>query len=220
MPTVDNVKEVEITESWQAPASAEDERLQVFSIERSSVTPQLDRYPFPNQPIVRGRFRYEERSQLGIDRANGTFQVRIQSGLFILRKETGQVNTNKIITEFNEIVNGEFEILDTNILSRAGLWRFIKSASEIVDITVLHPTGDEKTVDDLRDEEGGGPLRVADIADREYPVVSAELIFNPEWAESVHVRYDRSSLSIIASSDEAHEYFVQKFERDVLGGES
>lgn len=218
MPTVDNVKEVEITEAWQAPASAEDESLRVYSIERSTVVPQIDDYPFAQQPLFRGRFSYEEYTNLGVDRAEGSFQIRTNSGLFILRKEAGQANTNEIISEFNDIINGEFEILETNILSRAGLWRFIQSASNVVEITVLHPTGVEKTFDELQDEEGEA-LTVHDISTREYPVVSAELLFSPDWTESVHVRYDRSSLSIIASSEDAHEYFVQKFERDVIGGE-
>lgn len=217
MPTVDNVKEVEIAEAWQSPPSTEDGTLRLSSIERSTVVPQIEGYPFPQQTIFKGRFTYEERSTLGIDRAEGSFQIRMDSGVFILRKEEGQANTNRIIAEFNETVNGQFEILETNILSREGLWRFIQSANNVVDITVLHPTGEEKTLVEIR-EKDGGDMTIRDLADREYPVVEAELIFSPEWTESVHVRYDRSSLSIMASSEEAHEYFVQKFERDVLSG--
>jgi len=217
MPTVDNVKEVDIHEPWQGPPSAEDGSLRLSSLERASVITQVEQYPFTEQSIYRGDFSYEERSVFGVDKAQGTFQVRVGSGLFILRKESGQADTDKIISAFNQAVNGQFEIHDTNILSRAGLWRFIKSADRPVSITILHPTGDEKTIQDLRDEENED-LTISEIADREYPIVSADLIFDSDEGGSVHVRYDRSSLSISAPDEESHEYFVQKFERDVIAG--
>jgi hypothetical protein len=219
MPTVDNVKEVDIKEPWQGPPSAEDESLRLSSIETASVTPQIEDYPFTNQSIFRGDFSYEEHSVFGVDRAEGTFQIRTGSRIFILRKESGQANTDKILEAFNNAVNEQFEIHDTNILSRFGLWRFIQSAEGPVDLTVLHPTGEEKTLNELREEEGED-LSVADLADREYPIISAELIFRSNDEVSVHIQYDRSSLSISAPSEEAHEYFVQKFERDVIAGVS
>lgn len=217
MPTVDNVKEVDIEQPWQGPPSAEGESLRLTSLERMSVTPQIEDYPFPDQSIYRGRFSYEEHSVFGVDRAEGTFQIRIGSGIFILRKEGGQANTNKVMSAFNEAADGRFEIHDTNILSRPGLWRFIQSADEPVDVAVLHPTGSEVTLEELREKEGED-LTISDLADREYPIVSADLIFRPNDGGSVHVRYDRASLSISAPDEEAHEYFVQKFEREVIGG--
>lgn len=219
MPTVDNVKEVDIREPWQGPLSAEDESLHLSTLETTSVTPQIEDYPFPDQSIFRGNFSYEEHSVFGVDRAEGTFQIRTGSGIFILRKESGHANTDKILEAFNGAVNGQFEIHDTNILSRSGLWRFIQSAEGPVDVTVLHPTGDEKTLNELREEEDED-LSIADLANREYPIVSAEVIFRPGEEGSVHVQYNRSSLSISAPSEEAHEYFVQKFERDVIAGVS
>jgi len=216
MPTVDNVKEVDIREPWQGPPSAEDESLRLSSLETTSVTPQIEDYPFTDQSIFKGEFSYEEHSVFGVDKAEGTFQIRTGSGIFILRKESGQANTEKILESFNDAVNGQFEIHDTNILSRSGLWRFIQSAEGSVDVTVLHPTGEEKTLGELREEEGE-ELTISDLADREYPIVSADVVFRPGEAESVHVRYDRSSFSITAPTEEAHEYFVQKFERDVIG---
>lgn len=217
MPTVDNVKEVEIKEPWKGPPSAEDESLRLSSLEITSIIPQVEQYPFADQSIYRGDFSYEERSVFGVDKAKGTFQVRVGSGLFILRKESGQADTDKIVSTFNQAVDGQFEIHDTNILSRAGLWRFIKSADRPISITILHPTGDEKTIQDLRDEEDE-ELTISEIADREYPIVAADLIFGSDKEGTVYVRYDRSSLSISAPDEESHEYFVQKFERDVIAG--
>jgi hypothetical protein len=216
MPTVDSVKEVEVKESWQGPPSAENEPLCLYSVETIPVEPQVDGYPFSDQSIFKGDFSYKKKTVLGVDKAKGTFQIRMGSGIFILRKESGSANTNKLLEAFNNAVNGQFEIHDTNILSRPGLWRFIQSAEGPVDVTVLHPTGDEKTLDELR-EEGEENLTITDLADREYPIVSADVIFRPSKEESVHVQYDRSSLSISAPTEDAHEYFVQKFERDVIG---
>jgi hypothetical protein len=212
--TVDSVRQVTIDEHWgDLSPESETEQLRLAPPDPSTVEVMVDDYPFPDQTIFEGNFRYE-RGRVGTDVATGTYQIRSGSGLLILRKESGRIHPDDVATAISDEVDGDIEIHDSIILNREGLWIFIDSADTKMEIEVLTPIGEVRGLDELQEEE---ELSYEDVFG-DYPVNHARIFFSPNDGESIEVVYANDTLSIGSSSDNAHEYVIQLFERDVIGG--
>lgn len=212
--TVDSVRQVTIDEHWgDLSPESETEQLRLSPPDPSTVEVMVDDYSFPDQTIFEGNFRYE-RGRVGTDVATGTYQIRSGSGLLILRKESGRIHPDDVATAISDEVDGDIEIHDSIILNREGLWRFIDSADTKMEIEVLTPIGEVRGLDELQEEE---ELSYEDVFG-DYPVNHARIFFSPNDGESIEVVYANDTLSIGSSSDDAHEYVIQLFERDVIGG--
>lgn len=176
-----------------------------------------DKYPYPSQEIVKGRFEFEHEDYLGKSTAKGTFELRTESQLFILGKEAGSASIDDITARMDEaldaVVDSEVEIhaqLHSNV---EDLWGFILNSSWGREIKVLGNAGEIKPVEALLDDEDNE--QIEDIAGR-YPVVEADLVFEVPWGGAVNVLYDNGHLEISTDDPDAHEFVIQLFERDVI----
>lgn len=212
--TVDSVRQVTV-EDYRGDLSPESEtdQLRLSAPERSTVEVLVNDYPFPEQTIFKGSFQYE-RGRVGTDSATGTYQIRSGSGLLILRKESGRIHPDDVVNAIGDEVNGDIKIHDSIISNREGLWRFIDSADTRMELEVLTPIGETRRLEELQDEEG---LSYIDVYG-DYPIQHARIFFTPDESESIEVVYANDTLSIGSSSDEAHEYILQLFEREVISG--
>lgn len=210
--TVDSVRQVTIGEHWgDLSPESETEQLSLAPPDSSTVEVMIDEYPFSDQTIFEGDFRYE-RGRVGTDVAMGTYQIRSGSGLLILRKESGNIHPDDVANAVSDEVDGDIEIHDSIILNREGLWRFIDSADTRMGIEVLTPIGEVRGLDELQEEED---LSYEDVFG-DYPVNHARIFFPTNDEKSIEVVYANETLSIGSSSDDAHEYVIQLFERDVI----
>lgn len=213
--TVDSVRQVTVQDYWEdfSPESLT-EQLTLSAPERIPVNVQVDEFPYDEAFVFQGDFRYE-RGRVGTDTATGTYQVRVHSGLLIIRKETGTIHPDDIMEAISEAVNGDIEVHDSIILNREGLWKFLDSADDRMNIEVLSPIGEVKSIQELNEEE---ELTYEDVKYK-YPIKSARVFFCPsESTAPIEVEYANDTLSVGDADDEAHEYIIQLFERDVIEG--
>ena len=216
--TVDSVRQVSVGDIWgdESPGS-ETEEFTLSSSEKHDVEVMVRNYPFKGQTILEGDFRFERPARVGEgDVATGKYQIRPESGLFILRKESGRLDPNDVANALRDNIEGNLEIQDSVILSREGLWKFIDSADSKMALEVLTPFGETKSVEELIEEEG---LKYENIKGA-YPIKRARVFFTPPFSEnSVEVTYTNETVSVGSERDDHHEYVIQLLERDVIGGE-
>jgi hypothetical protein len=213
--TVDSVRQVTVDDYWRGLSpESETDQLTLSAPEESTVEIRVENYPYDEPLVFKGNFRYE-RGRVGTDTARGTYQIRSHSGLLVIRKESGSIHPDDVTDAISNAVNGDIEIHDTIILNREGLWSFVDSANKRMEIEVLTPMGEVRSLSELQEEEG---LEYENVS-YSYPIESARVFFKPPNTDvSIEVEYANDTLSVGAADDEAHEYVIQLFERDVIDG--
>ncbi|RBI59997.1 hypothetical protein DMJ13_20130 [halophilic archaeon] len=207
--TVDSVREVAIGDDWELPpreASAEEIRIETESVE--SPEKRFEGYAFEGQDVVKGTYEYESNPMFGSPKtATGSFQLRKESGLVIIRMDDDQPHPESIFQSLDDVINGNTEIQEHFVPKRQRVWDFINAAYQKGEIKVLPPYGEVTSA---------AQIDVDEETLREYPIETAELVFEYEGNEVV-VAYSDDRLSIKTDDNANREYVLQVFESKILG---
>lgn len=175
-----------------------------------------DEYPFPDQMVTHGEYQYHYEDELGKETAEGLFEIRHESQLFILRKFKGPAKIDRIIDSLGPALNDAFgsEVIvhESYRPTRKGIWKFINRAESVQDLTLLFDTGEELSLFEVEDRTG----REYEDLVGSYPVLSSSIVFEIPWGGSVNVVYDQGHIEVSSDQDDIYEYVVQRFERDVV----
>lgn len=184
------------------------EHLSVHGFEEYSVAALCDEYPFDGQTVYAGELHYKEDGMWDTGRALTLgFELRNQSRLFILESDM-DFATDSLINDINETVSSDIRIYRNLTVNRERLWNFLRSADKVLDISILSGQGEERPFDEL---EGASK---ADIVGK-YPIEGATVAYQYQDQQIV-VRYRNGSVTVQCDWNEATEYIIQIFERDVL----
>lgn len=217
--TIDRVQQVDIKEGWSGTPEESGETEIAISNQRKTTPAEImgdertaPGYPLGDQTIITGSFDYEHTTRLGTKKATGSFQIRTESSLFIIRQETGQADFTSITKALDRRLDGSLKVHEKLLPSRKGLWKFIDTADNRLELEVLMPYGEVKTLSEVQEEDN---IPYTDLMGQ-YPVEKAALIFNTGDSRRAEVRYQQNSLSISADSDKDYEFVIELFERDVI----
>lgn len=185
-------------------------KIEISSFNQEKAEGIVSNYPFQNQTIYRGKYTYKERTPLDeVRNVEGYFQIRKESGLFILQTHTDRPTPEKIIEEINSKVNESFKIYKGIIPERDRIWKFINKADQIINVRVVF----EDEVKDINEiEEDNRELF------GKYPIESAQACYSYR-GEDIHIIYTGKGISIKTDNEEQKEYIIQLFEKIVLRGE-
>jgi hypothetical protein len=207
--TVDSVREVTIGDGWELPpgeVSAEEIRIETESVR--SPEKRFEGYAFEGQDVVNGTYEYESNPMFGSSKtASGSFQLRKESGFLIIRMEEDQPHPESIFQSLDNVINGNTEIQEHFVPKRKRVWDFIDAANQKGEIKVLPPYGEVTPA---------AQIDVDDETLREYPIETAELVFEYEENDVV-VTYADDRLSIKTDDEDTREYVLQVFESKILG---
>ncbi|WP_162994064.1 hypothetical protein [Halalkalicoccus subterraneus] len=174
-----------------------------------------DEYPYPEQSILEGTFKYEDESFLGIASASVAFQLRRGSRVLFVQKKSGSAKLRSIVSALDERLDHELgedvTVHDQFHPSREGIWSFIHSAEWVSSLTLRIQSEDVSFTEYAESEN----ISFEDI-DGEYPIAFADLVFEAPWGDPVSVIYDHGHLEVATNSDELYEFILQRFETDVL----
>lgn len=185
--------------------------ISVKSFRENEVRELCERYPFTNQTIYCGEMVYEEES--GPSWSSGRtiemhFEYRSASEMFIIQLDVDVPSIENIITRINSSTPEGVKISRNLTVNREALWDFLEGADKIIDISIINEYGKEVPFDELESESREDVIG-------SYPVEHATVIFS-HAGEQIPVQYDNGSLHVDSDWDEAREYVVQLFERDVI----
>jgi len=164
--------------------------------------------PFDKIEIIDGTFQYSSDPLFGSPTtANGEFEVRAHSDLFLIEYEQDRPKPKKIFTGFkrlfNKISGGEV-ITDRFRPDRKAIRGFVERADKAVELRVLMPSGKVENVS------------IDEVEINEYPIDSAKLRFSREKEsgeeESTTVLFVDDQIRIGNESAELNEYVIQQFE--------
>lgn len=217
--SIDRVQQVDIQEGWSGTPKESGEAEIVISDQRETTPAEImgdegtvSGYPLGDQTVIIGSFDYEQTTRLGTKKATGSFQIRTGSSLFIIRQETGQADFMSITKALDRRLDGNLEVHEKLLPSREGLWKFIDAADSRLELEVLMPYGEVKTLFEVQEEDN---IPYTDLMGQ-YPVEKATLIFKTRDDRRTEVRYQQNSLSISADDDKDYEFMIELFERDVI----
>lgn len=180
----------------------------VTEVDQRSIQSLCNRYPFERQSAYSGTIRYQEQAEIGGGRnVELEFELRNQSGLFILESDVDIPSVESVIQRLNELAPDEFIIYRSLTVHRERLWEFLRGADQLIEATVVGKAGDKMELNEL-DLEHLGEIR-------EYPIESATVAFHYE-GDQIVTRYTDGRLSIHCDNPQAREYVIQLFERDIL----
>lgn len=240
----------DLDERWTEQLLDESPELElVGEIERSTAEPLISNYPYSRQLILTGSFEYEiqgrHESQVAY---NGSFEYRVDSGVFLIDSTTDRVEPREIFKELNEYLSRKRKLKDALSLDREALWKFIESADLIEELRLKGTEGEYDAVDLLDAVNSDSPLQTLDNMEfeDEYSEKALRSMIEKSnlsadspslhdldidlykttigkvtatfWYEdfTATLTFRRGILSIIGESNDAREYLIQKFERDVL----
>ncbi|MFB6224903.1 MAG: hypothetical protein ABEI13_00420 [Candidatus Paceibacteria bacterium] len=167
-------------------------------------------YPYSGQEVVRADFSYEYSDKLGTNDASGKIEVRTESNIFILKKETGTAPKDRIINQIehtlDNMIDSKISLYNKIRSNIQDTWEFVLEA-EGKDNLVLEKGSKSERFNSLI-ESGKSGKEIAD----EYLVVSGDLRFRTHTGSLVPVKYDEGKISIRSQNREDFEYVIQLFE--------
>lgn len=210
--SVDSVRQVDILDPSERIVDTTD-IMQVEETVGGVEEVLVENYPFPDQEVIRGEYHYEK-SRWGTSEATGTYQIRQGSGLIAVHRETGPVDLDKICDALDEVLDGRASIHKDLLPSRQGLWQFIDNAESRVELQLLMPYGETKSLSQIREEDNMG----YDDLYGDYPIEEAIVVFELPSGGHAEVTYKGNTLSVSSNDSDAYEFVLQRFERDAVKG--
>lgn len=184
----------------------DNDQIEIISVSKKTAKALCDDYPHDGQDIFEGTLVFREESKFGRGRElRFEYEFRSGSEIFIINSDV-DVSIDDILFNLNSQTPSNFEIYRSITPNREKLWEFVKSADQLVDLTVINSDGEEIESDNIK--EKGRPIE-------EYPIEDATLSFNYK-GKSILTKYTSGSVNVRAESSEEREYIIQLFERDVL----
>lgn len=213
--TKDSVRAVDVYEAGEhQPSQNSQPYVEITDLTEEPVTvlyePSKD-YPYPDQRVTRGMFEYSKDGVLGTSSGKGSFQLRLGSGMFIVRMSAGSAQLDEIVNALDEELDNELgqviEVHSDLADSSDAIWEVLEKATWIGTVVIRY-RGERTPVSELR-EEKGIPL---ETIMGEYPLIEADFILETPWGEPVNVVYDDGKVEIATESDDTHEYVLQLLE--------
>lgn len=213
--TKDSVRAVDVYESDKhQPSQDSQPYVEITDLTEKPVTvlyePSED-YPYPNQIVFRGTFEYSKEGVLGTSSGEGSFQLRLGSGMFVVRMSAGSAQLDEIVDVLDEELDNELgraiEVHSDLADSSDAIWEVLKKATWIGTVVIRY-RGERTPVAELREEK---EIDLESLMG-EYPLIEADFILETPWGEAVNVVYDDGRLEIPTESDDTHEYVLQLLE--------
>ncbi|MDZ7689098.1 MAG: hypothetical protein U5J64_10380 [Halobacteriales archaeon] len=183
-----------------------------IEIKKDRVTSIIQEYPieYDQQEIFDVEFDYIRKDPLSDSTREipFSFVYRAGSELLIIDFDSHDNISNEVEEDIKLLLSDILNIYAGTGVSREGLWEFIMSASEKVELELMHE-GEIITFDKLSDKIGEENII------RKKMVSSAELRFRSD-GEDVRINYTNGSISIDYDSEEGKEYVIQNFEAKAL----
>jgi hypothetical protein len=219
-------KASELEKYWSSDLlTSKSERLEITSEERKRVEVACENYPYEEQVILYGQFKYHLDGRRGYEpTANGKYLYRPESGLFFVQIRQSNVEENRVIEEINSAIGETAAITRVKAYSRQSLLNFLENAEQIFNLQIKGPEGETSLRDLLRDEEDGFGFHQLEDDLEDYLILSAKASFKkPDTDERRVVEYNRGKFTIPISYNEedylldgTSEYIVQLLERDII----
>lgn len=179
----------------------------IQSVKSAPVEPLIEKYPF-DQYSYKGTFTYQETSNYTSGRTISVdFEFRDESGLFLIELKTDVPSVDAITNSLANAIPQNITVYRNLHAAEDALWDFLEQADRIIDIKVLKE-GKELSYNDVEGET------VEDVIGN-YAIERAQVGFNYQDQQIV-VDYRQGELQIESNWEEAREYIIQLFEREVL----
>lgn len=183
--------------------------ISVKDFHHKSVSPLCENYPFGSQTVYRGELSYEEESMWDTGRTIPIdFEYRTESEMFILNFDVDIPSVDDIIKRLNTAAPNGVRIHQNLTVNRQSLWKFLQGADKIIDISIINDHGEEVPFDELETTSKSEIIG-------SHPVEEATVTFS-YGDEQILAHYESGSLNINSDWEQATEYIVQLFERDVI----
>ncbi|QCJ47223.1 hypothetical protein [Haloprofundus sp. MHR1] len=168
-------------------------------------------YPYPEQIISRGTFEYTKEGILGTSSAEGSFQLRPGSGMFVVRMSAGSAQMDEIVDALDEKLDSELgrviEVHSGIADHSNAIWHLLEEAKWISSVAIRF-RGERTPLAELREEKN---ISMEDV-EYEYPIIEADFILETPWGAPVNVIYEDGKIEVATDSDETHEYVLQLLE--------
>lgn len=213
--TKDSVRAVDVYEVGDhKPSQDLQPNVEITNLTEEPVTvlyePSED-YPYSDQKVIRGTFEYSKEGVLGTSSGKGSFQLRLGSGMFIVRMSAGSAQLDEIVDALDEgldsLLDPVIEVHSDLADSSDAIWEILKEATWVGTVVIRY-RGERTPVSELREEKD---ISLETIIG-EYPLIEADFILETPWGEAVNVVYDDGEVEIATDSDDTHEYVIQLLE--------
>lgn len=209
---------------WSPELTENTDRLEIDTVEKSHVEAKVDGYPYSNQVVLSGEFTYHQPGRRGYSpTANGQYEYRAASGLFLLNIQQANMDAEKVFKEINSAIAESAEVRPIKAVDRQSLWSFFKEADEIIDAEIQSAKGGNtlrnliksKFTQPTNQSEKGIHEFEGDLS--EYLLTSIKAKFaTPEAEHPFIVKYNKGRFTIPAEPEAGAEYIVQLLEREIL----
>jgi len=213
--TKDSVRAVDLYDADERqPSQIEEPQVELSNVRRTPVDIHYqprEEYPHPTQDIVRGEFDYCHEGILGSSSAEGEFQFRTDSRMFIVRMRSGSARLDDVVnaldSQLDQILDQPIGVHRELTNQTGAIWTLLDDAEWIGSVTIRH-RGERKPLGELEDSQN---LAFGEIIG-EYSVVEADFILETPWGEPVNVIYEEGKFEIATTDDDIYEYVLQALE--------
>lgn len=201
---------------WSPALSEETDRLEIESKKESHADPVIEDYPFSQQLIISGDFSYNQPGRRGYSpKANGTYEYRTASGLFLVNIRQQNPESEKVFEEINSAISESARVKPIKSVDKESLWEFFQEADQIVDAEFSGPEGRLNLREYLQSQNNSEGESENDLKD--YLLLSVKASYTPPGADSpVIVNYDRGKFQIPKIEQDGSEYVIQLLEKHLL----
>lgn len=207
------------SKSWKDMLSSiSSEKIANVNLHSEGIEPLLNDYPYVDQEVIKGEFTYLLQSPRGEPTPiEMEFFFRKESQLFILNPGHRDNLSDQVLFELRSLLTNHLNISPGSSISRAGIWNFIQSASEIREIKIQvdqdnQDIGEGRLLHDDSRIVSYERLPPGDVIGKK-KVERAELVFR--HGGRFDTIYSDDLLSI-SGTNEQFEYVIQKFETEAI----
>lgn len=196
-------------QSQELLESLSTDQLNISNLEERSVSSLCDDYPFPGQTVFTGDLHFREEGVFGGGRALTLgIEFRAGSDMLLLESEVDIPSLNTILDHLNQAAPNDIQVYHNLTVNREALWDFLRDADQIIELSVLSSEGEEQQLNDFESDRKQELVGQA-------PIEAATVAFNVD-SHRILVQYNAGRLTINSDWEDATEYTVQRFERDVI----
>ncbi len=185
------------------------DQLNITNINERTASSLCGDYSFDGQTVYSGDLHFQEKGVFGGGR-DLTLGIEFRAGseMLLLESEVDLPSLDTILDHLNRATPNEICIYHNLTVNREALWDFLINADQIIELSVLSSEGKEQQLNEFEGEKkqeiiGKSPIEAATVA------------FNAN-SHRILVHYNAGRLTVNSDWEDATEYAVQRFERDVI----
>ncbi|TKX66220.1 hypothetical protein [Halorubrum sp. GN12_10-3_MGM] len=209
---------------WSPALSEKADRLEIKSANRGHTSPIVEEYPYAQQITLSGKFVYHQKGRRGFSpTANGTYEYRAASGLFLIEIEQSNMEADKVFSEINSVVSESAQVRPIKAIDRRYLWSFFEQADQVISTKVRGPDGEKSLRNEIKTagKKTGetGEIGTYEFSNNleDYLLLSAKAKFtSPESDEPLVVKYHKGRFEIPSTPSDGAEYIIQLLEREII----